>query len=88
MSNLLSALFNTEPTSQQKIEALQGESQGILSIFTNTKQRLVKVNDDILDLDESLRLEQVKIKAQRESLDDTIKENSRVINKIDAFLSE
>lgn len=78
----------SKPSTEQRVNVLRQESQGILSIFTSTKERLETVNDDMKDLSDELSSKIVELDNQRAHLSTQAGDNQKVIDKINQFLSE
>lgn len=69
------------------VKAIQSKSEGIMSVFTSTVSSLESVNEQAQS-EMDARAEQIKVLvAEGEVLDNQVKENQKVINKIKDFLN-
>lgn len=69
------------------VKAIQSKSEGIMSVFTSTVSSLEAVNTQA-QTEMDARAEQIKVLvAEGEALDNQVKENQKVINKIKDFLN-
>jgi len=69
------------------VKAIQSKSEGIMSVFTSTVSSLEAVNAQA-QTEMDARAEQIKVLVtEGEILDNQVKENQKVINKIKDFLN-
>ena len=75
-------------SAKNKVEQLQSKSSDILGVSTKTVADLNKVNDEANKESSNRRTEAAQLLSEADSLDQVVKDNSRVIGKINSILND
>ena len=79
--------LNSTPSTEKRVQSLQSQSEGILDVFTSTKNQLEENTKQINELDHELADQIQALEEQRRQLSSTKKSNSSVVDQIDRFLN-